>query len=599
MSAMNSLPAPYVPQARASRATTWALVACVSIAVPMLFARQMSPLLSFFYQSLSLFGWGGLLAVMANALPARSIPLGLDLKLFLAGLLVLLAATLAAPWWTGQPVSLAFIASVMIAAAALAAVIGAALQRTGSGPEAFRVLCIGLLAAATANACVAIAQIYAPGWIDGYWIALAGGGRATGNLRQSNHLCALLLWGIVASVWLGETRVLPKAPAGLIALFLLFAVVLTGARWGVAAVVLFTIWGVLDRRLSRHARIALLFAPVVYALLWAVAAGLAEQANVAFDSERRFSAAGAIVTSRFDVWANTLELIRAHPWIGVGPGEFNIAWTLTEFPKRTLEYFTHAHNLPLHFAVELGLPLATLVLSLLGRAFWAAARNFRMSLNCPDDGSPTRAAFVMLSLILLHSMLEYPLWYVYFLLPSSFMLGLCLAWSSHTNGVTAETGRSPGAPTSNLRAAALLLMLGAAFSVLEYLRVTPIFIAPPPHLASPLSERIAAGQRSLLFPFVADMAAVVESTDPADAVSAAHRAAHMLLIVKIMMPYANALHATGDTERARYVAQRLKEFPSAESQEYFAPCEDTSLTAAHRPYQCFAPQRKFTFEDFR
>ena len=67
---------------------------------------------------------------------------------------------------------------------------------------------------------------------------------------------------------------------------------------------------------------------------------------------------GDISSSRFGIWRNTLALIRAHPWLGVGFGEFNFAWTLTPFPGRPVAFFDHTHNLPLQLAVELGLPLA-------------------------------------------------------------------------------------------------------------------------------------------------------------------------------------------------------------------------------------------------
>ena len=37
-----------------------------------------------------------------------------------------------------------------------------------------------------------------------------------------------------------------------------------------------------------------------------------------------------------------------------------------------------------------------------------------------------RAALVMVVMVAVHSMLEYPLWYSYFLLPAAFAFGLCL-----------------------------------------------------------------------------------------------------------------------------------------------------------------------------
>ena len=54
-------------------------------------------------------------------------------------------------------------------------------------------------------------------------------------------------------------------------------------------------------------------------------------------------------------------MIAREPLAGVGFGEFNLAWTLTEFPHRPTAFFDHTHNLPLHLMVELGIPLGLLV----------------------------------------------------------------------------------------------------------------------------------------------------------------------------------------------------------------------------------------------
>ena len=143
-----------------------------------------------------------------------------------------------------------------------------------------------------------------------------------------------------------------------------FAVVLTASRTGVLGVGLLALWGLLDRRLSRPTRLLLLLSPLLYALAWAGLSAWAEASRHAFGGETRLAEAD-LSGSRFGIWANTLELIRQQPWTGVGFGEFNLAWTLTPFPGRPVAFFDHTHNLPLQLAVELGLPLAGLVLALL------------------------------------------------------------------------------------------------------------------------------------------------------------------------------------------------------------------------------------------
>jgi hypothetical protein len=312
-----------------------------------------------------------------------------------------------------------------------------------------------------------------------------------------------------------------------------------------------------------------------------------------FGGGPRFGAGGDISSSRFGIWSNTLALIAAHPWVGVGFGEFNFAWTLTPFPGRPVAFFDHTHNLPLQLAVELGLPLAALVLALLGWALWCALRN-AIGRGSEAEGAQItmlRAAFVMVLMVLVHSLLEYPLWYAYFLLPAAFAFGLCLGGSPVAPRPAAGRGG-----TRPLVLASLLLMFGGVVSVLDYLRVVAIFA--PPENAPPLAQRIAAGQRSWFFSHHADYAAATTAEHPSDSMGAFAGAPHYLLDARLMQAWAKALDESGQTDRARYVAQRLKEFRNEEAAGFFAPCR-AETPAADRPFQCLAPAARLGYEDFR
>ena len=512
-------------------------------------------------------------------------------------LALLLIAALLAPAWTVLPRALCLSNAGLLFATAVTAVVGVTRRHFGGGVSAFQACCVALAIAGLVSSAFGVVQVFSPAWADGDWIARTStDGRAVGNLRQANHLCSLLLWAIVAVAWLAEARVMRRALSLAAAALMLFVAVLTGSRSGLLGAAMLALWGLFDARLARSTRFALIAAPLAYGLFWFGMSNWAEHSQRAFGGTGRFTTAGDISSSRFGIWSNTLDLIRAHPWFGVGFGEFNFAWTLTEFPNRPTAFFDHTHNLPLQFAVELGVPLATLVLGLLGWGLWRAWRNCLRPPSPDGTPSPQRAAFVMLVLILVHSMLEYPLWYAYFLLPTAFLFGLCLATPGPAVPEDATLPRHWGMHHL-LRAGAVLMILGALYSVYDYMRVVVIF-APPAH-AAPLADRIAIGQRSTFFSHHADYAAATTSDDPAVALPAARRAAHYLLDTRLMMAWANALHATGDTERAKHLAQRLVEFRNPVSEPYFAPCKDASLTDAQRPYQCFAPQRKFSFEDFR
>jgi hypothetical protein len=282
-------------------------------------------------------------------------------------------------------------------------------------------------------------------------------------------------------------------------------------------------------------------------------------------------------------------MIAREPWLGVGWGEFNFAWTLTPFPGRPVAFFDHTHNLPLQLAVELGVPLALLVLGLLG---WALYRAWRAARECADPALALtlRAAFVMVLMMAVHSQLEYPLWYAYFLLPTAFAFGLCLG------GAPEPSATAPGG-TRWLRVGAALLLVGGLVAVYDYGRVVVIFA--PGADASPLAERIAIGQRSWLFGHHADYADVTTVEPVADPQHAFSRVTHYLLDTRLMMAWARSLEAAGQHDAARYLAQRLKEFHNEGADDFFEVCELLEGDTASAPFQCQAPAASLDYHSLR
>ena len=578
-----------------------AAAASLALALPTALAFNLPPSSTFLNQAAALAGWGGLLVLLMGAPRRDASARSPGQTALLAALAILLLAALAAPWQAGQPWSLALSAAGLIAAAGLAAQVAATLAAGGAAAPAFRAFCIGMVVAGVLASAVGIVQDFAPSLADGNLIARPYlEGRAVGNMRQPNHLSSLLLWGVVAAIWLGEARVLRRgAGVGLAAVFV-FVVVLSASRTGALSMLLLAGWGALDKRLSRPARVLLIGAPLLYGVLWYATGVWAEQSHHVFGGETRFSTQGDLSSSRWGIWSNTLALIRMHPWAGVGFGEFNLAWTLTPFPGRPVAFFDHTHNLVLQFLVELGIPLGLGVLGLLGWALWAAfgaARAPVASPAAPGEALLCQAAFMMVLLVVVHSLLEYPLWYAYFLLPAAFAFGLCLARPPTEPVVAASVGPLPAPRLRPLVVAALVLAMGALASVVDYSRIVVIFA--PPEGAPPLAQRIAEGRRSVFFSHHADYAAATTAERPSQAMPSFLGAPHYLLDSRLLQAWATALAEAGDTEHARYLAQRLREFRNPQSSEFFAPCAAPALPGAAQPFQCEPARRTFRFEDFR
>jgi O-antigen ligase len=559
------------------------LAALLACCVPALLAFNLPPSATFFNQAAALALWG----VFAALLGAPRVREGGRAA---ASLLAALALLVLSVLWSAAvalPASLAASALGLLLAALLMAWSGAALQ----GPAraaALQAFCLGWVAVGVLSTVIALVQVFAPDWADGVLVARSGfPGRAVGNLRQPNHLSTLLLWSVVALVPLREAGRFSTRSTVLLGALMVVGIELSGSRTGTVGVLVLAVWGAVDKRLSQPGRLMLVGAPLLYGA-WALA--LKTLQSGALGAATRLGEAD-VSGSRFGIWRNTLELIAQQPWTGVGFGEFNFAWSLTPFPGRPVAFFDHTHNLELQLAVELGMPLALLVLALLGRALWQA---WRRSLGVVGPaGTALRALFVMVLIAALHSQLEYPLWYAYFLLPAAWMWGLCLGAPT---AAPAQGAAPRGALLSRLPG--LVLAAGALFSLVDYGRVVSIFA--PGASAGPLPQRIEIGQHSVFFAHHADYAAATTTDAPADALPAFERATHFLLDTRLMQAWAEALADAGDLDRARHVAQRLREFHYPQSEPFFAPCAAAALMKAadEKPFQCETPQRELGWRDF-
>ncbi|MEO5883583.1 MAG: Wzy polymerase domain-containing protein [Caldimonas sp.] len=601
------------PPPAGDSAVALALLACLAVAFPTLIAFNLAPSATFFNQAAAFVGWGGFLLVLGAGLAQSARPRSPGSIALLASIAILVLASLGASVFAGAPWSLSLSSAGTLLAAFLVLAVGACVARAGLGIAAFRAFCIGLVVAGITSSAIGLIQVLAPHLADGDWIAHASiAGRATGNVRQPNHLSSLLLWSVVAVIWLGEARVIYREIAWMLALLFIEVIVLSASRTGLLGMAALMGWGLLDRRLSRATRIMLFCSPLAYLALWGLTSVWSHRTGMAFGGEARLSGSGLYVSySRYKIWWNSLALIAQHPWLGVGVGEFNFVWTLTPFPDRPVAFFDHAHNLMLQFAVELGIPLTLLLLGLMGYALWQAMRNAVADGREPGAKFPMqRAAFVMVMMAATHSLLEYPLWYSYFLLPATFAFGLCLERTDPRDQALAAADR--GTVTRPLVLAPMLLILATTLALWDYMRVAIIFA--PPADAAPLDKRIAAGRHSILFAHHADYAAATVVDHPGKVMKAFQRAPHFLLDARLMLAWATALHETGETDKARYIAARLKEFRNDQAEEFFAVCDPAALaaapavaassppsapTAGPTPYQCLAPQRKLGYEDFR
>ncbi|HEY9277596.1 MAG TPA: Wzy polymerase domain-containing protein [Methylotenera sp.] len=124
-------------------------------------------------------------------------------------------------------------------------------------------------------------------------------------------------------------------------------------------------------------------------------------------------------SARLQIWYDSLRLFWQSPWLGIGAGKMNAeSFLLLNIPSAIAykSIFEHAHNLFLHLLTEMGIGAFLITLTCL--VIWI--RKFKWH----ELNLETWWLITLLTILGIHSMLEYPLWYAYFLGVAAVLLGV-------------------------------------------------------------------------------------------------------------------------------------------------------------------------------
>lgn len=291
------------------------------------------------------------------------------------------------------------------------------------------------------------------------WVLYFGGrGRPDANLGQPNQLATLQLWALLAVAWALHRKAIGTLGVVLGALPLLFGVALTQSR---TAVLILTLWLAVSWLFARRkffSRGWLLGSTALYAgflamlfLVNPLARTLGLEAAPALSE--RFD-----VGLRLPAWRMFVDAITERPWLGYGWDQTR--WAMFEVFPRHPELaglpFSHAHNLFLDLLLWLGLPLGGLLC--LALLVWMTIRFVHIR------SAEQALVFAALLAMALHAMLELPLHYAYFLLPTGVLAGALRQMQSPQ-------------PKSAVMRRSILLALGCTAAMLlailirDYLRV--------------------------------------------------------------------------------------------------------------------------------
>lgn len=247
--------------------------------------------------------------------------------------------------------------------------------------------------------------------------------RPYANVAQPNQLALLFCFGLASIWWLYQRFLIRKAFVVPLVIAMLWGLALTQSRIGWLIVPVFILISIFriekSRTVSRWLIVALgilyvgfvVSLPVLGELIGFASGSVAD--HVGGRSER--------LVLMQQAWHMALQ----HPWLGVGWFGFGAEQVNTAADFGSSTYAEHSHNLILNFLAELGFPATIVIFSVLGWWFLKVCILPRATVN-------SRFANLFFVAVFIHSMVEFPLWYAFVLIPVGILMGMMhqLRWPS-------------------------------------------------------------------------------------------------------------------------------------------------------------------------
>lgn len=246
--------------------------------------------------------------------------------------------------------------------------------------------------------------------------------RPYANLGQPNQLALLFCLSLAANWWLYQANKIKTGIAVASVFLLLWGLALTQSRIGWLIVPAFAVFIWLWRGNQQFKGIAPMLSTVwVLGYFLLVATLPLLTANLFDASTTSASSHVGNGSVRLALIEQAWQISLNHPWLGAGWYEFGPQQVQNGADLAATNYAQHAHNIVLNFAAELGWPVTFIALATL--SYWFYRYYFR-----PNSAKPLsrEVAFATLffTAVTIHSLVEFPLWYAYVLIPTAFLLGM-------------------------------------------------------------------------------------------------------------------------------------------------------------------------------
>lgn len=387
--------------------------------LPFLHYRHQYPLTTFYQE-----WWSALLGVLALGVLASRDYWQQPQVPRIALLPVALIAVVLLQWALGKMAYFdqALLYVLYLLFAALLMLLGARLRDCFGMDRLALALAACLLVGAELGALIGVLQHYR--WhtpLDAV-VVMKSSASVYGNLAQPNHFADYISLGLISLGLLHRQQRLRMGYVAALALPLLFVMTLSGSRssWLYLLMTSGLAWwwarrDATQRPLLRYSLLMLAGFGVMHLV---VQLPFMAGAGASVDTVQRLFGESAGGSIRLYLWREAGVMFMQSPWLGAGFGQF--AWQHFQLlpalhPGGITGLYNNAHNLVFQLAAEAGAAgllalLAPLVIWLYGlrRATLDAAHWW----GC-----------AALGVLAIHSLLEYPLWYTYFMAIAAMLLG--------------------------------------------------------------------------------------------------------------------------------------------------------------------------------
>jgi O-antigen ligase len=275
-----------------------------------------------------------------------------------------------------------------------------------------------ILTAAVLSVFVALVQTTQVSTFYSEWVLPPVSTRRPGaNLGQPNQLATLLLLGCVSLGMLREGWRLSTTCTILLLGVLLLGLAMTESRTALVSALALSAWWFIKRDVVQFswARLGIpLFWIFLVSAMWSWPHLIIAFHEGNLNTPQTASGLNMTAGSRVLVWQQLAQAVLQRPWFGWGIGGVSKAHNMVLDQYEAAEPFTYAHNIFLDMAVGWGVPLATA--AAVGIAWWGVTRLSRV------NSLATWYSAALIIPVAVHSQLEFPFAYAYFIVPA--MLGV-------------------------------------------------------------------------------------------------------------------------------------------------------------------------------